>query len=261
MRTMVKEEEDVSDAESFDSLSSRAKFMSDLLTDSDSSSLSDRNSIYSYGPQTPGTPSPEYMDDGFAVEIMGEKSPRSSRSVSMEASPTFAAKVKEMTTVGPRGPHLFRSFSTNHSTSKVAKITIPQSPRVERVGSRSPPATASRASFSPSLKSRASHGRGPQTADFVKMTPTMDSEPIVLMRPRSEQHSIVSEYDFEEVRSWAPNQVCAWMAALGFENEMVEKFATNDITGAILIDLKWDDLKEVGLCYSSDIGRADCAIA
>jgi hypothetical protein len=56
-------------------------------------------------------------------------------------------------------------------------------------------------------------------------------------------------FDIEEVRTWSPNQVCAWMAALGFEQEMVEKFAKNDISGAILIDLKWDDLKEVSDNY------------
>jgi hypothetical protein len=35
------------------------------------------------------------------------------------------------------------------------------------------------------------------------------------------------------------------MVALGFDTDLVEKFAKNDITGSILIDLKWDDLKEV----------------
>jgi hypothetical protein len=32
---------------------------------------------------------------------------------------------------------------------------------------------------------------------------------------------------------------------------MVEKFARNDITGAILIDLKWEDLKEVCVWLAS----------
>jgi hypothetical protein len=239
MKTVVVEEEEVSDAESFDSLSSRAKFMSDLLSDNDSS-IDGRGSFdgdmtqgtgSSYeGPSTPRTP-PAYMDEFPMIEIVDDKSPRF-RASSMEASPAFAAKVKEITstTVGPRGPHLFRSYSTSHATS-IAHISIP--PR----GVVMPPTpTASDASHSPSLL---------KLVDVPELTPPSDSEPIVLARPRSDHPSIRSEYDLEEVRSWATNQVCAWMAALGFEDDLIQKFSNNDITGAILIDLKWDDLKEV----------------
>jgi hypothetical protein len=239
LRRTVEESEDVSDAESFDSLNSRAKFMFDMLSDSDSTFSDGRNSMNSistYGPVTPRTPSPEYMEHGF-IEIHDEKSPRS-RAQSMEISPTFAMKVKEMTTVGPRGPHLFRSYSTSHSHN-IAHIQIPPPPSAMpptpslTETSRSPasiyaPSRHSHASHSPSIGSQHS-----------------DSEPIVVMRPRSEMSPVTQQWDIEEVRGWSPNQVCSWMVALGFDTDLVEKFAKNDITGSILIDLKWDDLKEV----------------
>ena len=61
----------------------------------------------------------------------------------------------------------------------------------------------------------------------------------------SELSAVVSDYGIDEVKSWSPKQVCSWMVALGFERELVEKFERNDISGAILVDLKWEDLKEV----------------
>lgn len=290
LRTMVVEERDgdVSDAESFDSLSSRAKFMSDLLSDSDSS-IDGRNSISSYGPATPRTPTPEYYDDGFAaVEIAGEKSPRSLRAFSMEASPTFAAKVKAMamTTVGPRGPHLFRSYSTSHAGSQSSLVAIdipsarnslpptpsltdssrspslyhsriPESPteRTPRIGSaasaRNTPRIGSSASprntpriGSPRIGSGSQWGGSPQHTPRIG-SGSSDSGFFDHSRPRSEQLPPSSEFDIEEVRSWAPSQVCAWMAALSFEHDLVDNFAANDISGAILIDLKYEDLKEV----------------
>lgn len=304
MRTVVVEERDgdVSDAESFDSLSSRAKFMSDLLSDSDSS-IDGRNSISSYGPATPRTPSPEYLDDGFAaVEIAGEKSPRSSRAFSMEASPTFAAKVKAMamTTVGPRGPHLFRSYSTSHASSHSSLVAIdippaasarnslpptpsltdssrspslyhsriPESPteRTPRIGSaasaRNTPRIGSSASprntpriGSPRIGSGSQWGGSPQHTPRIG-SGSSDSGFFDHLRPRSEQLPLSSEFDIEEVRSWAPSQVCAWMAALGFEHDLVDNFAANDISGAILIDLKYEDLKEVCLVLCVWSGQA-----
>lgn len=273
------EQDDVSDAESFDSLSSRAKFMSDLLSDSDSAFSEGRNSmtsISSYGPDTPKTPAPEYMNDGY-IEIYDEKTPRE-RAVSMEVTGSMQMQMKEMTTQGPRGPHLFRSFSTSHaskiSTNHISlpTLSIPstpivdgrspstRSPSVRTPSLRSPsvrspsvrsPSVRSPSVRSPSLRSPTVHSpslRSPSTRHshrFSYASSADEGEEIMIMRPQSECF-----FDTDAVRGWATFQVCRWMAAL-FDQEMVDAFAQNDITGAILIDLKWEDLKEVCLTLFS----------
>ena len=49
------------------------------------------------------------------------------------------------------------------------------------------------------------------------------------------------------LQTWTPIQVAEWMHATGFERSMIELFYENDISGATLIDLKYDDLKELGI--------------
>ncbi|EHL03327.1 putative protein pob1 [Glarea lozoyensis 74030] len=49
------------------------------------------------------------------------------------------------------------------------------------------------------------------------------------------------------VASWSPNQVSRWMRDAGFEPAIVEKFEENDISGAILITLKFEDLRELDI--------------
>ncbi|KAI5779586.1 hypothetical protein EDC01DRAFT_306082 [Geopyxis carbonaria] len=246
-RPALADDDEVSDAESFASLSSRAKFMSDMLSDSDSS-IDGRQSvdgghslttISSEGPGTPRSPAPEYQDEEytFVLEasemVMDEKHMlRHERSRSMmDCPPYYAAEKKEMemSTVGPVGPHLFRSYSTSHAPS-VAPITIPS------VTGYLPPSPTASGSFSPR------HLAAPA---FTQHTPPSDAEPIIFLRPASAVTAAHSDYDLEEVRSWTTEQVCMWLSALGFDSELVSKFQSNDITGAILIDLKWADLKEL----------------
>lgn len=49
------------------------------------------------------------------------------------------------------------------------------------------------------------------------------------------------------LRAWTPRQVIGWMIDVGFEDSLVEKFCSNDISGAILQDLQFGDLKELGV--------------
>lgn len=49
------------------------------------------------------------------------------------------------------------------------------------------------------------------------------------------------------LRAWSPRQVAEWMVDFGFENSLVEKFRVHDISGAILQDLQFCDLKELGV--------------
>lgn len=51
----------------------------------------------------------------------------------------------------------------------------------------------------------------------------------------------------KEVEQWSPQDVVMWMQNLGFDDEVVEKFFINDISGMILLELQTEDLKELGI--------------
>ncbi|KAG0639526.1 hypothetical protein HOY80DRAFT_886167 [Tuber brumale] len=235
------EDLDHSDAESIGSLSSRAQRMNEMLSDSDSS-IEGRastdgertfTSLSSYDePRTPKSPAPEYSAHGFPmIESSDEKNPELFRRYSVEPSPTYQRD--SVSTIGPKGPHLFRSYSSSHATS-ITHITIPHSGIV-----MPPTPSASASPSSPPAAVSPSHFPAPP------QTPHYPEAPQV--RPMSELSAVVSDYEIDEVKSWSPKQVCAWMVALGFERELVEKFERNDISGAILVDLKWEDLKELDI--------------
>ena len=57
----------------------------------------------------------------------------------------------------------------------------------------------------------------------------------------------VAELDETQVRVWSPRQVASWMAGAGFEESVVSKFLTHDISGSILLDLQFEDLKELDI--------------
>lgn len=46
---------------------------------------------------------------------------------------------------------------------------------------------------------------------------------------------------------WEPLQVAGWMKTRGYERTLIESFRMNDISGAILKDLKYGDLQELGI--------------
>lgn len=49
------------------------------------------------------------------------------------------------------------------------------------------------------------------------------------------------------LQAWTPQQVGCWMTAAGLESSLVQKFRMHDISGAILKDLQFGDLKELGI--------------
>ena len=49
------------------------------------------------------------------------------------------------------------------------------------------------------------------------------------------------------LQAWTPQQVATWMTATGLESSLVDKFRMHDISGAILKDLQFGDLKELGV--------------
>lgn len=66
--------------------------------------------------------------------------------------------------------------------------------------------------------------------------------------PRKEYNSIanaVAHLDTAEVRAWTSREVSTWMYQNGFEQDIIDRFRLHDITGAILLDLQFEDLKEL----------------
>jgi len=69
--------------------------------------------------------------------------------------------------------------------------------------------------------------------------------------PRRHRHTSVLDVDDElnldDVANWSPRQVARWMWEAGLEQSIVEKFQENDISGAILMTLKFEDLRELDI--------------
>jgi len=66
-------------------------------------------------------------------------------------------------------------------------------------------------------------------------------------RPFSSLNTAVAELDETQVRRWSPRQVAGWMRDAGFEATVVEKFLAHDISGVVLLDLQFEDLKELDI--------------
>lgn len=66
-------------------------------------------------------------------------------------------------------------------------------------------------------------------------------------RPFSSLNKAVAELDESQVRDWTPVQVAEWMSDAGFDSSVVEKFLTHDISGTVLLDLQFEDLKELDI--------------
>ncbi|KAB8228761.1 uncharacterized protein BDW43DRAFT_290412 [Aspergillus alliaceus] len=60
-------------------------------------------------------------------------------------------------------------------------------------------------------------------------------------------HPDVSQVEESEIRGWMPNQVAHWMYIAGYDDNVIDKFIINDITGSVLLSLQIDDLKELGI--------------
>ena len=79
----------------------------------------------------------------------------------------------------------------------------------------------------------------------------VDDAPPVPQIPQRERLSLWTDVndplDLENVAQWTPRQVARWMGKAGFEQAVVETFQENDISGAILITLKFEDLRELDI--------------
>ncbi|MCJ1478040.1 hypothetical protein MMC13_006715 [Lambiella insularis] len=65
--------------------------------------------------------------------------------------------------------------------------------------------------------------------------------------PAKESYQEAEPAHTSSLASWTPREVAEWMHSAGFERAIIEVFFQNDISGATLIDLQYDDLKELGI--------------
>jgi hypothetical protein len=121
---------------------------------------------------------------------------------------------------GPKGPHLFR-LSQEPSLDEAEEYYLTMSPMTPKHPSR------------------------PETAFKVPPVPFAHSQTI--HRPISTLTEAVTRLNRHEVALWSPRQVATWMYNAGFEPAIVEKFEENDISGAILTTLKFEDLRELDI--------------
>ncbi|GJN68607.1 SAM and PH domain-containing protein [Purpureocillium lilacinum] len=112
---------------------------------------------------------------------------------------------------GPRGPHLFRSSTDPSLLEEEAILTLsPLTPKVTR-----------------------------GVADFLERPP--------LPRRSSPFQYANEELDASTLASWSPEMVAQSMLNAGVEVSVADRFIENDINGAILITLKFEDLRELDI--------------
>jgi len=114
---------------------------------------------------------------------------------------------------GPKGPHLFHASKSSVDFDFALQLSplLPKQP--------------------PSRVETAFRSLSPAT--------------IVPQREFNSLANAVADLDNSEVRTWSAQQVASWMFQAGFESDIIDRFEAHDINGAVLLDLQFDDLKEL----------------
>lgn len=86
----------------------------------------------------------------------------------------------------------------------------------------------------------------PDEDAFLSLSPAAAPKPPP-PKPIVALNTAVAELDESQVRDWTPRQVADWMSEAGFEVSVVEKFLIHDISGSVLLDLQFEDLKELDI--------------
>ncbi|PNY24721.1 Protein pob1 [Tolypocladium capitatum] len=183
--------------------------------------------------QRPTSVATEFVDTDWDEEIVSEaedNSPRVSLQSSGQPSFTTVSSYDEALTPrssrgreayieaspkpveGPRGPHLFRSSTDSSLLGEGAVLTLsPLTPKVSR-----------------------------RICDLLE-------RPSVPRRESSPFHYTLEELDTSALASWTPEMVSQSMLNAGIDLSMAHRFVENDINGAILITLKFEDLRELDI--------------
>ena len=81
----------------------------------------------------------------------------------------------------------------------------------------------------------------------TEIGPRSESTPTTIHSTPAAVPPVGEEWNLEEPRTWTAVQVAMWMYNCGIEHAIVEKFEFHDITGTVLLDLQFQDLKELGI--------------
>ncbi|CAK7235246.1 hypothetical protein SBRCBS47491_009229 [Sporothrix bragantina] len=167
--------------------------------------------------------------------------PRSSRMPMDLPLPIDLAKPVE----GPRGPHLFR-ISTLSAEFQNALSLSPVTPKA--------PASFHHHLVHQQQQQQHQHQHQyqqqyqsqhvPLPHGITPLPPTRQQQAQAQSGPFRFAHE---ELETETLASWSPEMVAQWMLNAGIEIQVCERFIENDITGSILITLKFEDLKELGI--------------
>lgn len=166
----------------------------------------------------------------------------------------FDFHIDEKTVKGPNGPHLFRSSFDSEYTYDLDEGDLPYEDR--------PPSTLS--SFYQSASKLDPVRRDTPVPNRVSSTTQSEVQSRVQSQPQSHyqpqpqpqsqpQHRTgsVTKQEFAPVEAeaprWTPHDVVRWLQVRGFDNSIIQTFFYNDISGAILLELQTQDLKELGI--------------
>ncbi|KAL4871360.1 hypothetical protein BDV12DRAFT_194425 [Aspergillus spectabilis] len=134
----------------------------------------------------------------------------------------FHFHIDESPIKGPQGPHLFRI-----SEDSLSRPQLTPDWTMEKV-----PDSAVSTHFYTRFNTESERKDTPVPDNIA---PSPSPAPVAPARPESRV----------DVANWSPTEVVHWMRKLGFDDTVTEKFFINDISGAILLELQVEDLKEL----------------
>ncbi|KAJ5671553.1 Sterile alpha motif type 2 [Penicillium longicatenatum] len=127
---------------------------------------------------------------------------------------------------GPEGPHLFRMSNGSMDIKSTVEIDLIFDNDVERGAI---PCHTSASTFEPERRD----------TPFPNVPAPSASLQTVINRS--------SDLDETRVASWSPQNVVSWLQKLNFDDGIIQRFFINDISGAILLELQQEDLKELDI--------------
>ncbi|EHA48986.1 hypothetical protein MGG_00492 [Pyricularia oryzae 70-15] len=180
----------------------------------------------------------DFDDDEILSDVEnGDNSPRLSVNSSGQPSFTTLSSYDEVQT--PRTTHARSAF--HFDTSSLKQVEGPRGPHLFRSGSISSHSMEYQhaLSLSPITPKVATQGQLPVTLDLT---------PLPNKRRTPGPFKFTSrDLDTCDLANWSPEMVAQQMLDSGIEMNLAEKFVENDITGAILITLRFEDLVELGI--------------
>ena len=190
-------------------------------------------SLFSHKPTQPPSPASELSDTDFEdddISDFEEYAGRRSEESFGNRSNTTASTFDELRTPASND---FSSFNfqlrLEEEPKSMKPVEGPVGPHLFRISQESSQEPDIYLEWSP--VSPKEYRAGPQVKELAR------------------KHSQLAEPPPSTVplENWTPEQVAGWMISSGFDRSLVEKFYVNDISGAVLKDLQFGNLKELGI--------------